>query len=93
MTGSNHVPLFLRIMDNRNFLPALSMELLFSVDALRNDLMLLTIRFLILVFLKAVFIRDIMNQLVSKLVCLGVLRLNTPSTSNLNLHQKILLTS
>ena len=72
---------------NRNFLPALSMELLFPVDALRNDLMFPPIRFLILVFLKVVFIRDIMNQLVSKLVCLGVLCLNTPSTSNLNLHQ------
>ena len=62
MTGSNHVPLFLRIMDNRNFLPALSMELLFVLAAVRNVLMFPTIWFLILVFLKAVFIRDIMPE-------------------------------
>ena len=41
------------------------MELLFVVAALRNDLMFPSIRFLILVFLKAIFIRGMMKQLVS----------------------------
>ena len=63
MTGSKHVPLFLRIMDNRNFLPALSMELLFVLDAVRNVLMFPRIWFLILVFLKAVCIRGMMKAI------------------------------
>ena len=55
------VPLFLRIMVSRNFLPALSMELLFFVAALRYDVMFRSIRFLILVFLKVVCIRGMMK--------------------------------
>ena len=55
------MPLFLRIMVRRNFLPALSMELLFFVAALRYDVMFRSIRFLILVFLKAVCIRGMMK--------------------------------
>ena len=52
-----YVPLSLRIMVRRNFLPALSMELFFLDAALKTDLMLATTRGFIRLFLRAVCIR------------------------------------